>query len=500
MAPPTTDEADATQSYFEDQEQEQGFLALTSLRKVSINSMVVGRSQGYPATALPTTPIPKGIGSLDPFSSGGVHINSGTAGLLRYFETTWAQTAFQPATTSNQSQRFDRPETLQVIKHALADPLIAHAFLAAVAMRMATVHSTYSSAEKYAATALRQVRNSITRQDDHERIMVSILFLAAYETYCFNLEGTKMHLRALKRMGAEEHLTGYLKALCQHIDLFSASSSLSAPIFSMPLTIYMGGSEHTTVGHGFSEYTEHLGLKMCEVVANIISCANVAEDYKRRTLLGENLSINVAQMVAWSECLTYQLLEQMPGSLLKECCIIALLMWLSYLPASVMASSLPTAATPNQSFLKMIPGRGSGLVRRLTASATLDTHLHLWILAVGIVCCVDADDTQYCAVAFTHLAHQLGVSAVDVRDRLRHFLWLDHFDLIDYTVLMRLLDPDLETSERALRTVVGWAATTKGGPSSASAVLMTRSGGEHDEKESHVRVTNRPSNWHRLGA
>lgn len=473
---------------------------MTSFWKASNNSQVAEWPQSDLTAALTVTPIQRSIGSLDPFSSGGIHISCDIAGLLRYFETTWAQTAFQSATTRNQLQRFDRPLTLQVIQQAMADPLLAHAFLAAVAMRMATVNNTYSGAENYAAAALRQLRKSISQQDDRERIMVSILFLAAYETYCFNLEGTKTHLRALKRMGAEEHLTGYLKALCQHIDLFSASSSLSAPIFSMPLAIYTGGSDHTTVGHGFSEYTEYLGAKMCEVVANIISCANVAEDYKRRTLLGEDLRIHVAQMVAWSETLTYQLLEQMPGSLLKECCIIALLMWLSYLPASVMASNLPTAATPNQSFLKMIPGRGSGLVKRLQASATLDTHLHLWILAVGIVCCVDADDTQYCAVAFIHLARQLSVSAADVRDSLRRFLWLDHFDLIDYSVLMRLLDADPEASVRALRTVVGWATTTKGGPSSSSSVVMIRFGGEHDEKESHVRVTNRPSNWYRLGA
>lgn len=475
-------------------------LALISSRNPSGTSPVFDWMQGDPATALPVTPIQRSIGSLNPFSAGGIHINVDIAGLLRYFETTWAQTAFQSATTSSQLQRLNRPETLQLIQQALADPLVAHAFLAAVAMRMATVHNTCSNAGHYAAAALCQLRNSISQQDDRKRITISILFLAAYETYCFNLEGTKTHLRALKRMRAEEHLTGYLKALCQHVDLFSASSSLSAPIFSMPRAIYMGGSNHTTVGRGFSEYTEHLGAKMTEVIANIISCANVAEDYKRRTLLGEDLSLNVAQMVAWSESLTYQLLEQMPGSLLKECCIIALLMWLSYLPASVMASNLPTAVTPNQSFLKMIPGRGKGLVKRLQASATLDTCLHLWILAVGIVCCVDADDTQYCAVAFIHLARQLGVSAADVRERFGRFLWLDHFDLIDYSVLMRLLDLDPEVSAHALRTVVGWAATTKGGPSSASSVVMVRFGGERDEEESHVRVTNRPSNWYRLGA
>lgn len=496
MFAPAIDETGAAQSCVEDQEQNP--LALTPVRNTFDTFRTADSGWEHPSPVSPGTSIQRHIGSLDPFSTGGLQIDSKVASLLQYFETTWAQTAFQSATASKQLQRYNRSETMQLIRGSLADPLVAHAFLAAVAMRMATVHNTYSSAEHYAATALCQLRNSIRQEDDNrERIMLSILFLAAYETYCFNLEGTKTHLRALKRMSAQNYLTGYLKTLCQHVDLFSASSSLTPPIFSMPLplAIYTEVSGPTTVGRGFLGYTETLGTKMSAVIANIIACANVAEAYKRRVGSDEDLGFKVAKMVEWSESLTYKLLDQMPGSLLKESCIIALLMWLSYLPASIMASSnTNTPPTPGQSFLKMIPGRGTGLVKRLAAALPLDTHLHLWILAVGIVCAVDQDDTAFCAVHFIRLAHQLEVRQAQLQECLRQFLWLDHFDLIDCHVLMQLLR-EPEASAEAMRIVIGWAATTKGG-SPVSSVGSGRGG----EKESHVRVTNRPSNWYRLGA
>lgn len=467
-----TDEVGASLSLGENPEP--GSLALTPITK-GFNS----------TTTLYLAPIQMPVGSLDPFSALGIRIDSETAFLLRYFQTIWAQTAFQSATAGNQLQRFGQSETMQVIQRALADPLVSHAFLAAVAMRMTTVHNTDSRAEQHAAAALCELRKSLGQEDhDTASTLLSILFLAAYETYCFNLEGTKTHLRALKRMSAETHLTGYLKTLCHHIDLFSASSSLSPPIFSAPRVIYPENSPHTTVGRRFLEFAGSLGSKMSAVIANIISCANVAEEYKLRAAQGGDLCLNIQQFVTWSEALTYQLLDQMPGHLLKECCIIALLMWLSYLPVSIMASNGNAPPPPGQNFLKVIPGRGSGLVKRLKAS-TLDTHLHLWILAVGIVCAIDQDDTEFCAVEFTQLAHRLDVS--DVRDCLRQFLWLDNFDLIDYDVLIQLLDPD--TSAAALQIVVGWAATTK-----SPSVRFC------EEKSSHVRVTNRPSNWYRLGA
>ncbi|ETN42575.1 uncharacterized protein HMPREF1541_01732 [Cyphellophora europaea CBS 101466] len=424
------------------------------------------------------------LGSLDPFTSLGYTIDADTANLLHYFHTTWAQTAFQSATNGNDVQRVRQSEASQVIQQVMGDKLVAPAFLAAIGMRVTALHSTVSTAERHAASALCQLRSSLDRESaSNEQLLLSILFLAAYETYCFNLEGTRTHLRALRRLNAQRHLTGYLKALCRNVDLFSASSLLKPPIFPIPTTIPTPVPEHLTVGHGFLNYSDVLGLGMNSILRSIISCGNVAEEFKLRQGAEEHMRFDLLQIVAWSESLTYQLLEQMPGTPVKECCIIALLMWLSYLPAAMMGSKDGSSLAPSKSFLKMIPGRGTGLVNRLKAS-TLDSYLHLWILAVGIVCAVDQDDTRYCAVEFVQLAYRLDVS--DVRHCFRQFLWLDNFDLIDYDVMMQLLDH--ETSQQALQTAVSWAAKTKG-----------QSSRSVEEKQSSVRVTNRPSNGYRLG-
>jgi hypothetical protein len=188
-------------------------------------------------------------------------------------------------------------------------------------------------------------------------------------------------------------------------------------------------------------------------------------------------------VITKSEELTYRVLGRMPcGNILMECTVIALLMWLSYLPASLMSYS--PAYVPSDTFLKLVPGRGTRLANALR-QCELTTPLELWILAVGIICSVDSDDVQYCAINFIQLAKSLGI--VSVRESLWQFLWFDTFDLIDSDVLNRLLDP--ETATMALQTIVGWASMTR-----TRQLLMA------SEKSLPLRLTSRPSNSFRLGA
>lgn len=113
---------------------------------------------------------------------------------------------------------------------------------------------------------------------------------------------------------------------------------------------------------------------------------------------------------------------------------------------------------------------------------------------MGVVCAVDQDDVEYCARQFAELAERIGV--VDVRAVMRGFLWLDGFEVVDEGVLGELLGEG-KGREGVLRKVVGWAARTGGG---GGGFGVGRGVSREEEKGRCVRLTNRPSNFWRLGA
>jgi hypothetical protein len=425
------------------------------------------------------------LSPVDPFSVFGYRIDLKAGKAISYFQTDWANNAFQSA-TGHLLKSHSHATTSVVIRQVMSDHLCAHAFLAAVNRRMFVMHDAGAEAEQHASFAMAQLKKEIGRIDFavvKQHIAVAMLFLAAYETYCFNLEGARIHLAAIERLHGHHGLDGYLQGLCDNVDLFSAASLLAPPIFrtmSQPL-LAPSNLVKSNESH-FDNYADVLGHSLCMVINDIVALANDVNIFRDEAALAGQKQ-TASHVIARSEELTYRILGLVPcGSLLMECTVIALLMWLSYLPTSLLSHS--PEYVPSDKFIKLVPGRGTRLGLALR-QCELTTTLELWILAVGIICSVDSDDVQYCAINFIQLAKSLGI--VSVRDSLWQFLWFDTFDLIDSDVLNRLLNP--ETAPTALQTIVGWASLTR-----------TRQLLVDDEKLLPLRLTNRPSNCFRLGA
>jgi hypothetical protein len=472
--------------------------------KVSAQLATIHMEDGFPHDQTSTVaapnqetdlamPLPWSMSPFSPLSGFSLEVNGSVLRTFEYFTTIWSRTAFKSPMNEQGLMKNSESSVASLVQRVTADRLTAHAFLAAVAMRMATVHATRAAAELHAATALQELRAMIASTSAPvDQIAPAILFLAAYETYCYNLAGARQHLRALQALGAPNILSSELQTLCQNIDLFTASSNLLPPVFPPSHALTDTTSATTAFGIAFHDFENILGAGMLHVITQIAQCVATAERLSTTSGPRSITTTALSEIIATSETLTFQLLAQLPGSPLKEAAIIALLIWLSYLPVGVMTSAYGRAITTNVTspdFLKLVPGRGTSLVTRLR-SCSLNTPLELWILAVGIVCAVDRDDVEFCALAFASLGRALPILPQDLYATLRRFLWLRNIDYVDVDVLAELLDDCPEVREGAVRTVVSWAAVTTSGHEAVSEA----------EKGVLVRVTNRPSNLWRLGA
>lgn len=169
----------------------------------------------------------------------------------------------------------------------------------------------------------------------------------------------------------------------------------------------------------------------------------------------------------------------------REVSVVAILLWLSYLPVGLM-KPLQDGIDP-VSFQKTMPGRGARLVQRFSSLNVLgdvpNSHskLLLWILGIGIV---NEDDTAWCARTFAKLGRNLSLTSYeDVSALFEGYLWFENFDRLSYNVIANLLNA--LTEAEASRTVVDYTAATRSGK---------------PEEGEPTRVTNRPSNSYRMGA
>lgn len=377
-------------------------------------------------------------------------IDASTASALSYFQLVWTSRAFHSATTHGTGERTNAEAGRALLSDAMRDSLLFHSLVAAVMMRMATVHKTRLQAEYHAAVAMARLRDRIVDDvGEQSSLVMPMLFLAAYQVYCADLDGSRTHLQALQRMNATDQLSGYAKSLCHRIDLFSASSSLQSPVFAHSLKSCLLQDRRSPSSRGFGAYDCILGRQLLTIINSIARCSDVAQRSKLRDPQPDDVCVTAREIAAWSEDLTYHLLEEMSGSISKQSCVIALLMWLSYLPNIILRNDL-AEAVPSSEFLKVMPARGAALAFRLK-QCILSTKLDLWILATGIVCSIEKADVKYCALEFARLGRSLTIT--NVKEQLfGSFLSLDGFDRVDSNLLTEVLDP--QTSASAIERIV----------------------------------------------
>ena len=473
------------------------------------------------------------IESIDPFSILPGSIPQDAFPAIQYFEAVWIYRAFLSATDYGRNEVSTRNESTSVLRLAMSDDLSAHAFLAAILCRMETIERRTVTAHRHASLAIYKLKKGLQgAQIGPNKLAFAILFLAVYETYCMNIEGAKVLLRALNSMRGQTHLPLHLRRLCNNVDLFTAASSMTPPVFKEPV-----GPQFSPAGWSssrFNEYKPVLGYELLSIIQDVV--ALVRHTHALGTVSDPSIRAKLAlDAVAWSEDLTRRALEHtVTKSRLKLGCVSTLLRGLSYLPSIIMVPNPEKPGSilePSTDFLKLVPGGiGESIMsmpqdRQLSPSeallfptdiktattATSNTQqeappsspLELWILAAAIFCAVDHEAVEPIANQFVQLAMKLNITT-NVCSVLREFMWIEDVDQREFTwnhptengndtqtsILNRLLHPP--TREKALQTVVGWAKLTS--------VNNTVMDDGRDQKVGSVVVTNRPSNRYRLGA
>lgn len=272
-------------------------------------------------------------------------------------------------------------------------------------------------------------------------------------------------------------------------------------------------SQNTSIptGSAFFDHNDILEPALLDIIAEIAHCAiaaswsrKVAADPKERA--PKRWLLSAQNIVGRSETLSYRLLHEVPindetsdslANSVNEVCVIALLMWLSYLPMGTM-TTLPIASDA-ASLRKLVPGRGPRLVQRLSCidvtGSVSASHLRLllWTLGIGIVCAVDEDDTEWCAKRFAMLAPKLGITNHrEISTFMETYLWFGSTDQVNYLIagLMnsRTQHEEVKTVQRIIRLKnISVHRTSPMKP------------GDEKEKKKPTRITNTPGDWYRMG-
>ena len=369
-------------------------------------------------------------GSHDPFSTFPIQLNADATSSINYFRVLWSRLSFQAASTFALRQFAYKSSTTDIVQRCMQDQLLFDAFTAAVALRMITIHQ-YSTlqlrparAAGNALTALRQqISSGVGMGPQH---FLSILFLAAYEFYCNNFEGCRTHLRLLRDLGALEVFDGYILVFCRNLDAFSASSWLARPVFpSEPpqYTLMPPTGLYSLINRSsFPTYTSILGPKMIHIVIPLIlDCADAAETCRQHAEAGSHAGQLATETMERCGTLAHPVLGELPATPEKEACIIALLIWLSYMPIGVQWQ------TAREDYRRLLSAQEKGLLYRLKRWSEPSSELQLWVVAVGVVFSLDPEVTSWCSRQLHRLTAKLHID--DLMSTLRKFLWLENFEL-----------------------------------------------------------------------
>ena len=184
-------------------------------------------------------------GIPDPFLSYSIELDTTALDLLWYFENIWTQCAFKlPGCVGYGQKPVEQYEITAMIQQCLANKNHSYCLLAATSARIQYIHhhdearyshSGLSLAHGYAGRALHGVRQRIevhsgieTTSELSEEESTDILFLAAYEIFCWDETGAEQHLTAVRRLYKQEISNIFIKRLQANLERLVAKSAAGA--------------------------------------------------------------------------------------------------------------------------------------------------------------------------------------------------------------------------------------------------------------------------------
>jgi hypothetical protein len=302
---------------------------------------------------------------------------------------------------------------------------------ASIQNRRKVAHHGSVDPRQYAASAVQLLR---ARVQEGPGIVPSlyfpIMFLAHFEMHNANIATCRSHLRVLRDLGADQQFDPYAERFTRAIDSFCAMISLSRPVFDNVQTIETFLLEDSATVSIFALYEKLLGKSLVDTALCIVDCVRAVEICRNR--VGQQMPVTPFMLRAGARIydLPHQLLIEMPGSAVKEACIIALGYHILY--SSHAAWELHQKFAAGEDARLILRHWGPKLLERLEI-CDITSPLTLWCSASGMLFAASQDVFVSCAMKTTTIASRLNI--YDIRQTLKQYLWIEAFNLVDDFIL-----------------------------------------------------------------
>jgi hypothetical protein len=172
-------------------------------------------------------------GTVDPFSSYPIELDTAALDYLWYFGNIWTHCAFKlPGCVGYGQEPIEQCEVSTIIQECFSSETRGYCLLAAASARMQYIHHPGTRgggragrlAHSYAARGLNGIRRWVEEQNGKivtlsEADATNMLFLAAYEVFCSDDRGAESHLIAVRRLYKQEISNNFMRRLQANLDI-----------------------------------------------------------------------------------------------------------------------------------------------------------------------------------------------------------------------------------------------------------------------------------------
>jgi hypothetical protein len=370
-------------------------------------------------------------GPHDPFGSYPVRLDDASSATVQLFEVMWSRLAFTILPDMKDIRRNLQSSRNRLVRESMTDPLLMSAMNASIQNRRKVAHHGSVDPRRYAASAVQLLRARVQAGPGIvPSLYFPIMFLAHFEMHNANIATCRSHLRVLRDLGAEQQFDPYAERFTRAIDSFCAMISLSRPIFDNFQTIETLLLEDLAITSNFALHENLMGKSLVNTALCIVDCVRAVEICRER--VGQQLPVTPFMLMAGARIydLPHQLLIEMPGSAVKEACIISLGWWILYLGHAAWELHQRFAAGEDARLI--LRHWGPKLLERLD-NCDISSPLTLWCAASGMLFAASQDVFVSCAMKATAIASRL--NTYDIRQILKQYLWIEAFNLVDDFIL-----------------------------------------------------------------
>lgn len=421
-------------------------------------------------------------GTVEPFGVCTVSLDNERYRILQYFVLEMFPTISRSDTPAFFTGPVspDQEVVRQMVRDCLTDEMHTYALLTASSARMKFVtrapFSQLDLPERYADTTMQLLRTYLSQDRPiDERLILTILFLWASESYRKDWKAVKTHQEMIKylyttRLGGFQNLSYHLKKMLWFGDRFQATATATPPVFEEeswePPDISPGvvsrvmraleANGQAPMGAAFGAYsitffTPEFRVLVHEVtiLACVVQCywTKVQESLPDPDWISGRSHAMLDKLLFFKD--TRSNATSTFGILLQDCVRLALITWLAFVGS-------PMTGVASKSLTDNIKIRVAADARPLRPQfALLIAHVHkaplidqqpsidrlcLWIAGLGAVASELKGNIQFFLEHSRTLAEKLDIDSWASFTRIgRSFLWLDRLESVNGFRLTRVL-------------------------------------------------------------